>query len=149
MEKSRIKRTLRILITCILLLIFIAVLANFIYLLSYHVKYDWWDPVKRVAHDLYTKNYRPEKSLIGFPVMFYVLPVIEAVLAFLIIKFGFKKSAWWAVAISILILLVFAVVVRKYALDYYNGFGERLESIIRINFMSWHYDDHRVEIINP
>ena len=148
-KNPSIKRIVRILTTCILMLMFAAVLANFIYLLNYQIKYDWLDPVNRVAHELYTKNYRPEKSLIGFPIVFYVLPVIEAVLAFLIIKFGFKKSAWWAVAISILILLVFAVVVRKYALDYYNGFGERLESIIRINFMSWHYDDHPVEIINP
>ena len=149
MENSRIKRTLRILITCFLLLIFIAVLANFIYLLNQQIKNDWMVSVGQIAHELYTRNYRPEKSLINFPIVFYVLPVIEAVLAFLIVKFGFKKSAWWALTISLLILLVLAVVVAKFALDYYNGFGERLESIIKTNFLSWHYDDHRVEIINP
>lgn len=148
-KNPSIKRIVRILTTCILMLMFAAVLANFIYLLNYQIKYDWLDPVSRVAHELYTKNFRPEKSLINFPIVFYVLPVIEAVLAFLIVKFGFKKSAWWALAIALLILLVFAVVVAKFALDYYNGFGERLESIIKTNFLSWHYDDHRVEIINP
>jgi len=147
MNKTHVKRTLRILLTCFLLLVFISVLAIFIYLLNYQIKYNWLDPVNAIAHDLYNRDYRPDKSLMNFPVVFYVLPVIETVLAFLIVKFGFKKSAWLALAISLLILLVFSAVVAKYALDYYNGFGERLESIIRLNFFSWQYNDHRVELV--
>lgn len=147
MNKTHVKRTLRILLTCFLLLVFILLLVKFIYLLNYQIKYNWLDPVNAIAHELYNRDYRPEKSLMNFPVVFYVLPVIETVLAFLIVKFGFKKSAWLAVAIALLILLLFSIVVAKYALDYYNGFGERLESIIRINFRSWYYDDHRVEMV--
>ena len=147
MNKPQVKRTLRILFTCILLLAFILVLVIFIYLLKYQIKYNWLDPVNAIAHELYNRDYRPEKSLMNFPVVFYVLPVIETVLAFLIVKFGFKKSAWLAFAIALFILIVFSVVVEKYAMDYYNGFGERLESIIRLNFRSWHYDDNPVEIV--
>ena len=146
MNKTHVKRTLRILLTCFLLLVFISVLAFFIYLLNYQIKYNWLDPVNAIAHDLYNRDYRPDKSLMNFPVVFYVLPVIETVLAFLIVKFGFKKSTWLALAISLLILLVFSAIVAKYAMDYYNGFGERLESIIRINFRSWHNEDHPVII---
>lgn len=147
MNKTHVKRTLRILLTCFLLLVFISVLAFFIYLLNYQIKYNWLDPVNAIAHDLYNRDYRPDKSLMNFPVVFYVLPVIETVLAFLIVKFGFIKSAWLAVAIALLILLLFSIVVVKYALDYYNGFWERLESIIQINYRSWHYDDHQVEVV--
>lgn len=147
MNKTHVKRTLRILLTCFLLLVFILLLVKFIYLLNYQIKYNWLDPVNAIAHELYNRDYRPEKSLMNFPVVFYVLPVIETVLAFIIVKFGFKKSAWLAFAIALLILLLFSIVVAKYALDYYNGFGERLESIIRINFRSWYYDDHRVEMV--
>lgn len=147
MNNPKVKRTLRILLTCFLLLAFVVVLVIFIYLLNYQIKYNWLDPVNAIAHELYNRNYRPEKSLMNFPVVFYVLPAVETVLAFLIVKFGFKKSAWLALAISLLILLVFSAVVAKYALDYYNGFGERLESIIRLNFFSWQYNDHRVELV--
>ncbi|MCR4730563.1 MAG: hypothetical protein K5881_06510 [Saccharofermentans sp.] len=147
MNKKHDKRILRILLTCFLLLVFVALLVVFILYLKYQIKYNWLDPVNAIAHDLYNRDYRPDKSLMNFPVVFYVLPVIETVLAFLIVKFGFKKSTWLALAISLLILLVFSAVVAKYAMDYYNGFGERLESIIRINFRSWYYDDHRVEMV--
>ena len=147
MNKPQVKRILRILLACFLLLVFVAVLVVFILYLKYQIKYNWLDPVNAIAHELYNRGYRPDKSLMNFPVVFYVLPVIETVLAFLIVKFGFKKSAWLAVAIALLILLLFSIVVVKYALDYYNGFGERLESIIRINFRSWYIDDHPVEIV--
>ncbi len=147
MNNPKVKRTLRILLTCFLLLAFVVVLVIFIYLLNYQIKYNWLDPVKAIAHELYNRNYRPEKSLMNFPVVFYVLPAVETVLAFLIVKFGLKKSAWLAFTIALLILLLFSVVMAKYALDYYNGFGERLESIIRLNFFSWQYNDHRVELV--
>ena len=71
MNKTHVKRTLRILLTCFLLLVFISVLAFFIYLLNYQIKYNWLDPVNAIAHDLYNRDYRPDKSLMNFPVVFY------------------------------------------------------------------------------
>ncbi len=147
MNKTHVKRTLRILLTCFLLLAFVAVLVVFILYLKYQIKYNWLDPVHAIAHELYNRNYRPEHSLIGFPMWLFAFPFIEAILAFLIIRFGFNRRAIWAFIAAVLILVVLYVVVILCVKEYYNGFGERLESIIRLNFFSWQYNDHRVEIV--
>ena len=146
MNKTHVKRTLRVLLTCFLLLVFVAVLVVFVLYLNYQIKYNWLDPVYAVAHELYSRDYRPEHSLIGFPLWLFAFPFIEAILAFLIIRFGFNRRAIWAFIAGVLILVVLYMVVILCVKDYYNGFGERLESIIRINFRSWHYDDHPVII---
>ncbi len=147
MNKPQVKRTLRILLACFLLLVFVAVLVVFILYLKYQIKYNWLDPVNAIAHELYNRDYRPEHSLIGFPMWLFAFPFIEAILAFLIIRFGFNRRAIWAFIAAVLILVVLYVVVILCVKEYYNGFGERLESIIRINFRSWYYDDHRVEVV--
>ena len=147
MNKPQVKRTLRILLTCFLLLAFVAVLVVFILYLKYQIKYNWLDPVYAIAHELYNRDYRPEHSLIGFPMWLFAFPFIEAILAFLIIRFGFNRRAIWAFIAAVLILVVLYVVVILCVKEYYNGFGERLESIIRINFRSWHHDDHQVEVV--
>ena len=147
MKGQRLKHWVRILLACVLLLVFVAVLlffANYVYI---QINSNWWEPVNRVAHELYVRDYRPEHSLIGFPMWLFAFPFIEAILAFLIIRFGFNRRAIWAFIAAVLILVVLYVVVILCVKEYYNGFGERLESIIRINFRSWHYEDHRVEMV--
>ena len=147
MNKTHVKRTLRILLACLLLLVFVAVLVVFILYLKYQIKYNWLDPVNAIAHELYNRDYRPEHSLIGFPMWLFAFPFIEAILAFLIIRFGFNRRAIWAFIAAVLILVVLYVVVILCVKEYYNGVGERLESIIRLNFFSWQYNDHRVELV--
>ena len=147
MNKPQAKRTLRILLTCFLLLAFVAVLVVFILYLKYQIKYNWLDPVYAIAHELYNRDYRPEHSLIGFPMWLFAFPFIEAILAFLIIRFGFNRRVIWAFIAAVLILVVLYVVVILCVKEYYNGFGERLESIIRINFRAWHNEDSRIEIV--
>ena len=147
MNKTHVKRTLRILLACFLMLVFVAMLVVFILYLKYQIKYNWLDSVYAIAHELYSRNYRPEHSLIGFPLWLFVFPFIEAILAFLIIRFGFNRRAIWAFIAAVLILVALYVVVILCVKEYYNGFGERLDSLIRIYHHEWYYDDHSVEIV--
>lgn len=143
MIDSRCRR----LLACLLLLVFVAVLlffSNYVYI---QINSNWWEPVNRVAHELYVRDYRPEHSLIGFPMWLFAFPFIEAILAFLIIRFGFNRRAIWAFIAAVLILVVLFVVVILCVKDYYEGFGEMLEYIIRLLFRSWYIDDHPVEIV--
>lgn len=70
-----------------------------------------------------------ERSMEGFPIILYLLPIVTALIIFVINRFKLKRSFKLTIILTIFAFIVVLITVVCFAYDYYENYGRNLTKV--------------------
>jgi len=70
-----------------------------------------------------------ERSMEGFPIILYLLPIVTALIIFVINRFKLKRSFKLTIIITLFAFIVVLITVVCFAYDYYENYGRNLTKV--------------------
>jgi hypothetical protein len=135
---SKKKKTI-LLILVIFLISLLAVCANHLYSLNCltdHLKQNYFNGL--------TKLYDPDTKLYGFCAIIYILPVIAAIVSFLLLRFKLKNT--YSLLLSVLVFVFCVIVVALSVALYSYNYSSYCSAVVSASSASWDAEMQKQDI---
>ncbi len=133
------KKKTTLLILVIFLISLLAVCANHLYSLNCLMDY-----LKQNYFNGLTKLYDPDAKLYGFCTIIYILPVIAAIVSFLLLRFKLKNT--YSLLLSVLVF-VFCVIVVAFSVALYSyNYSSYCSAVVSASSASWDAEMQKQDI---